>query len=89
MTSERAGREDPSTRSARAKPRPAGLRRSPLPFRVGMIAFCIGGLALLVVLVLFASGTRDFPLWAWLLVALAPLGLLIASFRIRRTANSL
>lgn len=89
MTSERAGREDPATRSARAKPRPDGLRRSPLPFRIGMILFFVGGLALLVVLVLFASGTRDFPVWAWLVVALAPLGLLVAAFRIRRTANSL
>lgn len=89
MTSERPGREDPATRSARAKPRPGNLRRSPPAFRVGMVLFFLGGLALLVVLVLFASGTRDFPFWVWLTVALAPLGLLVAAFRIRRVGTSL
>lgn len=54
-----------------------------------MVLFFVGGLALLVVLVLFASGTRDFPFWAWLIVALAPLGLLVAAFRIRRVGTSL
>lgn len=54
-----------------------------------MALFCIGGSALLVVLVLFASGTRHFPLWVWLIVALAPIGLFIGSFRVRRAGTSL
>ncbi len=54
-----------------------------------MALFCIGGSALLVVLALFASGTRHFPLWVWLIVALAPVGLLIGSFGVRRAGTSL
>lgn len=68
--------------------RPAGLRRSPLIMRIGMVAFCIGASALLVMLVLFASGARDFALWFWLVVALAPIGLAISAFRIRRAGLS-
>ncbi|MDQ2849108.1 MAG: hypothetical protein M3Y77_22885 [Actinomycetota bacterium] len=75
--------------SVRPKTRPANLRRSPLTFRVAMGLFCIGGSALLVVLVLFASGTRHFPLWVWLIVAFAPIGLFIGSFRVRRAGTSL
>lgn len=51
--------------------------------------FCVGGSTLLVVLVMFASGTRHFPLWLWLIVALAPIGLLIGSFGVRRAGTSL
>jgi hypothetical protein len=69
-------------------PRPPALRRSPLVMRIGMVVFCIGASALLVMLVLFASGARDFSLWFWLVVALAPLGLGISAFRIRRAGLS-
>jgi len=54
-----------------------------------MTLFFFGGLALLAVLVMFASGTRHFPLWLWLAVALAPIGLLIGSFRVGRTGSAL
>lgn len=56
--------------------------------RAGMLLFCIGASALLVMLVLFAGGARDFPLWFWSIIALAPLGLAIAAFRIRREGLS-
>ncbi|MDQ6658141.1 MAG: hypothetical protein M3Z00_07945 [Actinomycetota bacterium] len=75
--------------SVRPKSRPGNLRRSPVIFRVAMALFCIGGSALLVVLALFASGTRHFPLWVWLIVALAPVGLFIGSFGVRRAGTSL
>ncbi|WP_353648710.1 hypothetical protein ABLG96_18085 [Nakamurella sp. A5-74] len=69
-------------------PRPATLRRSPVVMRIGMVVFCIGASALLVMLVLFASGARDFPVWFWLVVALAPIGLGISAFRIRQAGLS-
>ncbi|WP_154674342.1 hypothetical protein [Nakamurella lactea] len=81
---------DPSDApSVRPKARPAGLRRAPMVFRIAMALFCVGGSALLVVLVMFASGTRDFPLWLWLLVALAPVGLLVGAFGVRKAGLSL
>jgi hypothetical protein len=58
-------------------------------FRMAMGLFFVGGLALLAVLVMFASGTRDFPLWLWLLVALAPVGLLVGAFGVRRAGVAL
>lgn len=75
--------------SVRPKARPANLRRAPIIFRIAMAVFCIGSVALLVVLVMFASGTRAFPLWLWLLVALAPIGLLVGAFGVRRAGLAL
>lgn len=57
-------------------------------FRVAMGLFFVGGLALLAVLVMFASGVRDFPLWLWLVVALAPVGLVVGSFGVRKAGLS-
>lgn len=79
----RPGRE-PATSVPGTSPRPAGLRRSPLVMRIGMALVFVGGLTLLVMMVLFASGVRDFPWWTWGLVGLAVVGFAIASFRIRR-----
>jgi uncharacterized membrane protein YhdT len=84
-----AGEGSADTLGVRPRARPAGIRRSPLLFRVAMILFFIGGLALLAVLVTFASGTRDFPLWLWLTVALAPIGLIVGSFGVGRAGSSL
>ncbi len=73
----------------RPRARPTGLRRSPLVFRAAMILFFLGGLALLAVLVMFASGARNVPLWLRLTVALAPIGLLVGSFGVGRAGSSL
>ncbi len=54
-----------------------------------MILFFLGGLALLAVLVMFASGARNVPLWLRLTVALAPIGLLVGSFGVGRAGSSL
>lgn len=85
----RTGEDSADTLGVRTRAKPAGLRRSPLLFRAAMILFFTGGLALLVVLVTFASGARDLPLWLWLTVGLAPIGLILGSFGVGRAGTSL
>jgi uncharacterized membrane protein YhdT len=43
--------------------------------KVGMILFAIGAIAIAVDLILFASGSRNLPLWLNLTCLLAPVGL--------------
>ena len=48
----------------------------------------VGGLVLLALVVMFASGTRDFALWWWLGLALIPIGAVICIFGIARAGLS-
>lgn len=74
----------------RPSPRPRGLRRAPMTFRVAMGLFFVGGLALLAAAIMFASGARDhIPTWLYLMIALAPIGLFVGTFSIRRAGLSL
>jgi peptidoglycan/LPS O-acetylase OafA/YrhL len=42
--------------------------------RIGMALFAVGVLAIVVIMVMFASGSHDLPLWLNLTAMLAPLG---------------
>jgi len=43
--------------------------------KVAMVLFTVGVIAIVVDMALFASGSRDLPLWLNLLCLLAPVGL--------------
>jgi uncharacterized membrane protein YhdT len=43
--------------------------------RLAMIVFTVGVIAIAVVVILYASGVRNLPLWLELTVLLAPIGL--------------
>lgn len=43
--------------------------------KIGMLVFAVGLFAIGVIMVLFASGARDLPVWLNLLAVLAPVGL--------------
>jgi peptidoglycan/LPS O-acetylase OafA/YrhL len=45
-----------------------------MPVRIGMGLFAVGVLAVVVIMVMFASGSHDLPLWLNLTAMLAPLG---------------
>ncbi|NNG35375.1 hypothetical protein [Nakamurella aerolata] len=80
----------PKAGSVRPSPRPSGLRRAPLTFRIAMALFFVGGLALLAAAIMFASGAREhIPTWLYLAIALAPIGLIVGTFSIRRAGLSL
>ncbi len=53
-----------------------------------MVAFAIGGLAILADLALFASGQRNLPVWLNILCMLAPLGLGLGLIGVLREARS-
>ncbi|GGL88747.1 hypothetical protein [Nakamurella endophytica] len=57
--------------------RPADRRRSSAAARVGMLVFAVGVLAIVADVVLFATGSRNLPLWLNLVAMLAPVGLAI------------
>lgn len=70
-----------SVRAAGSAGVPGTLRRAkdrrragPLA-KIGMAVFCIGLIAILADVALFASGSRDLPLWLNLVAILAPVGL--------------
>jgi hypothetical protein len=51
-------------------------RRKAAPLaKIGMAVFAVGLVAILVDMILFASGSRDLPLWVNLAAMLAPVGL--------------
>jgi len=53
-----------------------------------MILFAIGVLAIAVIMVLFASGSHDLPLWLNLSAMLAPVGLGVGLFGVYLEARS-
>ncbi len=53
-----------------------------------MIAFTIGAVAIVVIMVLFASGAHDLPLALNLTAMLAPLGLGVALYGVYREARA-
>ncbi len=57
------------------RPRWSDRRKAAPLAKAGMICFFIGTLAILADVILFASGTRDLPLWLNLTALLAPIGL--------------
>ena len=68
--------------------RHSNRRRAGGMAKAAMVLFFIGGLAVLTDLILFASGSRDLPLWLNLLCLLAPIGFglgLYGVFRENRT----
>lgn len=90
-----AARPDDSTPttppSVRALPRPRDLRKASTLGRVSMVVFVIGAIAIVLEVVLYASGVRGLPLWFNLLWLLLPigfvLGLLNAYIEARKSPN--
>ena len=70
MSTSRATDATPGTRPAGR----TGPSAGPL-MKVAMVVFAVGVIAIVVDLALFASGSRDLPLWLNLLCLLAPVGL--------------
>ncbi len=56
--------------------------------KIGMALFALGVVAIAMDLVLFASGSRDLPLWLNLLCLLAPIGLGVGLYGVFRDARS-
>ena len=48
--------------------------RASVTIRIAMALFALGVLAIVVIMVLFASGSRDLPLWLNLTAMLTPIG---------------
>jgi hypothetical protein len=67
--------------------------RASVPVRIGMALFAIGVLAIVVIMVMFASGSHDLPLWLNLTAMLAPLGFAVGLAGVavdaRRSARAL
>ena len=64
---------------------------SPLA-RIGFVVFGIGLLGVVVIMVLFATGSHDLPLWLNLVAMLAPIGFgigLVGVYRESRASQSL
>jgi hypothetical protein len=64
---------------------------SPLA-RIGFVVFGIGLLGVVVIMVLFATGSHDLPLWLNLVAMLAPVGFgigLVGVYRESRASQSL
>jgi hypothetical protein len=60
--------------------------------RIGLVVFGIGLLGVVVIMVLFATGSHDLPLWLNLIAMLAPVGFgigLIGVYREARASQSL
>ena len=57
------------------RPRWSDRRKAAPLAKIGMICFCIGTLAIVADVILFASGFHDLPLWLNLTALLAPIGL--------------
>jgi hypothetical protein len=55
---------------------------------VGVILFLIGLVAVAVIMVLFATGSHDLPLWLNLTAMLAPVGFGIGLYGIAREARA-
>ena len=54
--------------------RHTGGRRPTGPIAVGAVLFVLGLIAIAVIMVLFATGSHDLPLWLNLTAMLAPIG---------------
>jgi hypothetical protein len=67
-----AGTRTPA--SVRALRRPGNLRSADALTKIAMVCFAVGTVAIFADMVLFASGSRDLPLWLNLLALLAPIG---------------
>jgi hypothetical protein len=67
---------EPSLAGEPVTPGGAGRSKSPASplARIGFVVFGIGLLAVAVILVLFATGSTELPLWLNLVALLAPLG---------------
>jgi uncharacterized membrane protein YhdT len=64
-------------------------RRSAAPWaKVGMVLFAIGLLAIVADLVLFATGSRNLPVWLNATCMLAPVGLGVALIGVLREART-
>ena len=64
-------------------------RQSSLLARIGFVVFGIGLLGVVVIMVLFATGSHDLPLWLNLVAMLAPVGFgigLVGVYRESRAA---
>jgi hypothetical protein len=61
-------------RSVRGRPRASN------PTKIGLLLFAVGLLAVLVIMVLFATGSQDLPLWLNLAAMLAPVGFGVGLF---------
>ena len=82
-TSRDAGTATPGTqRRWRSRPSSAPLAK------IGMIMFAIGVLAIATDLVLFASGSRNLPVWLNLICMLAPVGLGVGLVGVVKEARS-
>ncbi|MET3804290.1 protein-S-isoprenylcysteine O-methyltransferase Ste14 [Nakamurella sp. UYEF19] len=82
-------REEPPVRMRTAARSKASRKAAPLA-KIGMIVFAIGLVAIFADMILFASGSRDLPLWINLTAMLAPVGLglgLIAVVRENRSSS--
>ena len=84
---------EPADSAARPrKPHPgrgSGLRRRASPLaRIGMILFAAGVLAIAAIMIMFASGSHDLPLWLNLTAMLAPVGLGVGLFGVYLEARS-
>jgi hypothetical protein len=65
-----------SAGSVRPLRRPANLRQAPGFAKISMAVFTVGLVAILVAVVMVASGARHLPLWLNLVILLAPIGLI-------------
>jgi len=61
-------------RSVRGRPRASN------PTKIGLLLFAVGLLAVVVIMVLFATGSQDLPLWLNLAAMLAPVGFGVGLF---------
>ncbi len=78
---------DPHTSRPGTGPQPAP-RRSAAPWaKVGMVLFVIGLVAIAADLVLFATGSRNLPVWLNVTCMLAPVGLGVALVGVAREAR--
>ncbi|WP_240615927.1 hypothetical protein [Nakamurella deserti] len=78
-----AATPDPGTGPSRAS------RRRAAPWaKVGMVLFAIGLLAIVADLVLFASGSRNLPVWLNVTCMLAPVGLGVGLVGVLREARA-
>ena len=84
-----SGRQAPSV-GVRTSPRSKSRRKAAPLAKLGMALFAIGLLAIFADMILFASGSRNLPLWVNLTAMLAPVGLglgLIGVVRENRAAK--
>ena len=82
-----AGATDGAPASVRSLPRDRSRRRAGAWAKVGMALFAVGLVAIVVIVVLFASGGRDLPVWLNVTAMLAPVGLGVGLLGVFREAR--